>query len=79
MGYTTIRISVEDKKKLEKLSRRLNKSLAETLRYAINVAEKETDEFRGDLNAVLSSLKEAKDVGKTNAEKVDEYIYGGAD
>ncbi|HID44092.1 MAG TPA: hypothetical protein EYP30_10055, partial [Archaeoglobaceae archaeon] len=71
MKYTTIRISAEDKKKLEKLSRKLNKNLTETLRYAVAVAEKEIDKFGGNLNVVLSSLKEARDIGETNAEKVD--------
>lgn len=79
MKYTTIRISAEDKKKLEKLSRKLNKNLTETLRYAVAVAEKEIDKFRGNLSVVLSSLKEARDIGETNAEKVDAYLYGGTD
>ncbi len=79
MKYTTIRVSAEDKKKLERLSRKLNKNLTETLRFALALAEKEADKFKGDLNAALSSLKQAKDVGKTNAEKADVYLYGGAD
>lgn len=79
MRYTTIRVSAEDKKKLEKLSRKLNKNLTETLRFAIDLAEKETDRFRGDLETVLSSLGKARDIGNTNAEKVDVYLYGGTD
>jgi predicted DNA-binding protein len=79
MKYTTIRISVEDKKKLEKMSKILNKSLAETLRYVISYADKEFDKFKGDLDKVLSSLRHAKDIGETNAEDVDGYIYGSAD
>ena len=38
--YTTIRISLEDKKKLERLAKLMGKSLAETLRYLITLAEK---------------------------------------
>lgn len=79
MEYTTVRISVEDKKRLEILSKKLRRSLAETLRFAIEVAEKELDKFSGDLDKVLSTLRNAKDIGETNAEKVDEYLYGGAD
>jgi len=79
MKYTTIRISAEDKRRLEVLSKKLGKSLADTLRFAIEVAEKEFDRFEGDLDRVLSTLKYAKDVGETDAKKVDEYLYGGAD
>jgi len=79
MKYTTVRLSEEDKRRLEKLSKKLNKSLAETLRFAISLAEKEVDKFKGDPEIVLSSLRYAKDIGKTNAEKVDEYLYVGSD
>ena len=79
MKYTTVRLSEEDKRRLEKLSKKLNKSLAETLRFAISLAEKEVNKFKGDPEIVLSSLRYAKDIGKTNAEKVDEYLYGGSD
>ncbi len=77
--YTTIRVRVEDKKRLESLAKKLGKSLSETLRIAIEVAEKEVDKFKGDLDRVLSTLKYGRDIGETNAEKVDEYLYGGAD
>ena len=75
MKYTTIRVSIEDKRKLERLSKKLGKSLVDTLRFAIEIAEREVEEFRGDLDKVLSTLKYAKDLGETNAEKVDEYLY----
>jgi len=77
--YTTIRVRVEDKKRLESLAKKLGKSLSETLRIAIEVAEKEVDKFKGDLDRVLSTLKYGRDIGETNAEKVDEYLYGGTD
>jgi len=75
MKYTTIRVSIEDKRKLERLSKKLGKSLVDTLRFAIEIAEREVEEFKGDLDKVLSTLKYAKDLGETNAEKVDEYLY----
>jgi len=77
--YTTIRVRVEDKKRLESLAKKLGKSLSETLRIAIEVAEKEVDKFKGDLDRVLSTLKYGRDIGETNAEKVDEYLYGGTE
>jgi len=77
--YTTVRISSEDKERLEKLSKKLNKTLVETLRFAIDLAEREADRFEGDPETVLSSLRRARDIGETDAEKVDEYLYGSAD
>mgnify|MGYP000067651807 CR=1 FL=1 len=75
--YTTIRISLEDKRRLERLAKLMgNKSLADTLRYVLSIAEREFERYKGDLSAVLSSLKYAKDVGETNAEEVDKYLYG---
>ncbi len=79
MKYTSIRVSVEDKRKLERLSKRLNVNFTDALRFAIEVAEREADRFKGDVSAVLASLKHARDIGETDAEKVDEYLYGGAD
>jgi len=78
LKYTTIRVSVEDKKKLERIARLIQaKSLVQALRFALEVAEKELGKFKGNIEQVLSSLKYARDVGSTNAEKVDEYLYGG--
>ncbi len=75
--YTTIRISIEDKEKLQRLAKLMGvKSLAETLRYVLDIAEKEIERYRADLSPVLASLKHARDVGETNAEEVDKYLYG---
>ncbi len=76
--YTTVRISIRDKERLERIARLLGfRSLASALRYLLDVAERELEEYRGDLNAVLASLKHAVDVGETSGERVDEYLYGG--
>ena len=78
MSYTTIRISREDRERLRRIAKLLNKnSLAETLRYLISLAERELDRQEGKLKNVISSLKYAKDIGPTNAEDVDRYLYGG--
>ncbi len=75
--YTTVRISVEDRVKLKRIAKLIGaKSLAEALRYALTIAEREIEKQSGDLGSVISSLKYAKDVGATNAEEVDKYIYG---
>lgn len=76
-GYTTIRVSLEDKRRLERLARLLGaRSLADALRYALAAAERELERHRGDLGLVLSSLRHARDIGETNAEEVDGYLYG---
>ena len=77
MKYTTIRVSVEDKERLERLAKLLKcKSISEALRYALSVAEREIDRVEGDLDRVFASLKYARDVGETRAEDVDKYLYG---
>lgn len=75
--YTTIRISLEDKERLQRLAKLIgSKSLAEALRYVLDVAEKEIERYKVDVNSVLTSLRYARDIGKTNAEEVDKYLYG---
>jgi len=74
--YTTIRISMEDKCRLERLAKIVNcKSLAETFRRVLGIAEKRLI-GRRDLVKAFSTLKYARDIGETNATKVDEYLYG---
>jgi len=76
--YTTIRISTKDKNRLERLAKLMGcRSLAEALRKIITIAEYELDKYQKDLAIVLQSLRHAKDIGETDAEKVDEYIYRG--
>ena len=75
--YTTIRVSFEDKERLQRLAKLMgSKSLADTLRYVLDIAEKEIEKYSADLNSVLASLKHARDIGETNAEEVDKYLYG---
>ncbi len=75
--YTTIRVSIEDKMKLKRLAKLIGaRSITDALRYALSVAERELEKQTGDLGSVISSLKYARDIGVTNAEEVDKYIYG---
>lgn len=78
-SYTTIRISVRDRERLRRLAKLMGaKSLAEALRLAIAIAEQELEKHRGDVEKVVSSLRYARDLGRTNAEDVDRYLYGEA-
>ena len=61
--YTTIRSSLKDKKRLEKLSKLMgSKSLAETLRYVLDIAEREFDKY-------------SRDISETDAEDADKYLH----
>ena len=75
--YTTIRLSLKDKKRLEKLAKLLGgRSLTDTLRIVLDIAEKELEKYDVNIDTVLSSLKYGKDIGETNAEDLDKYLYG---
>ncbi len=79
--YTTIRVKVEDKKRIEKLAKLLGLSISDTLRYMIDIAEREFDKETSevDLKILLDALRKARDIGETDASRVDEYLYGGTD
>ena len=78
LEYTTIRVLKRDKERLRRLAKLLGlKSISDALRYAISVAERELERCKGDVRVVLSSLRYAKDVGETDAGRVDEYLYSG--
>ncbi len=82
MDGTTIRIAQRDKLRLKALSNALGKkSLGATLSVVIEFVEKKRDELLeqvggGKEEPMLTLLKDSGDYGKTNARKVDEYLYG---
>lgn len=74
--YTTIKVSVEDKRRLERLVKLMGWSISETLRRVIDLAERELlERHQGDVEALLDSLRYARDLGETDAERVDEILY----
>ena len=77
MSYTTIRISKNAKIRLNRLKKKLGfKSISKSLEFAIEIAEKESDAFSGDVNAILKALNSSRDIERTNTENVDKYLYG---
>ena len=77
LKYATIRTSIEDKRRLERLAKLMNcTSLAETFRRILSIAEKELNRTKGNVVKAFSTLRYARDIGETNAAKVDEYLYG---
>ncbi|WP_456474629.1 hypothetical protein [Candidatus Pyrohabitans sp.] len=84
MGSVTIRISEKDKIKLEALSRVIDtRSLGDTFSEIMDFIDRRKDEFitstkkEGKEDPMLRVLREAKGkYGKTDAGRVDEYLYG---
>jgi predicted DNA-binding protein len=75
---TTIRVSKEDKEALEGLKRRLGtRTMSETLKKAIALAEASDDKFVGDLGALSDILSTARRSAKGQvraSERVDEEV-----
>jgi predicted nucleic acid-binding protein len=72
---TTIRVSREDKPRLEKLAKRLNlDTMSEALGKAIELAEESDDKFRGNLPELASTLRHASSRGGQVSLKVDQEL-----
>jgi len=75
---TTIRVSKKDKEALESLQRRLGiRTMSETLRRAISLAEESDDRFSGNLEAFREALFLARPSSKRTvriSERVDEEL-----
>ena len=72
---TTVRISLEDKKRLARFAKKVNaQSLVEALRIALSMAEEKLDEFKGNMEALRELLKNVRHVGGRISERVDEEL-----
>lgn len=72
---TTIRVSREDKERLERLAKRMKaKSFAEALRRALESAEEADERFSGSLEALSKTLRSARAVGGDVSSRVDEEL-----
>ena len=75
---TTIRISREDKERLERLAKKTNtKTLTEAFRLALKSAEQADEAFRGNTAALAETLRFAGPSSKTKvriSEQVDEEL-----
>jgi len=72
---TTVRISLEDKKRLARFAKKVNaQSLVEALRLALSMAEEKLDEFKGNIEALKKLLKNVRHVGGRASERVDEEL-----
>jgi predicted DNA-binding protein len=72
---TTIRVPRRDKERLERLAKKTgNKKLAEAFRFALSVAERETDTFHGNVDALIEARKSIRSVGGNVSENVDKVL-----
>ncbi len=75
---TTIRISRDDKLRLERLAKRTSsKTLTEAFRFALESAEKENERFRGNTVALVETLRFAGPSSKKKvsvSENVDDEL-----
>ena len=75
---TTIRISREDKARLEKLAKKTNaRTLTEAFRFALESAEQASENFRGNTAALVETLRFAGPSSEKRvmvSEQVDEEL-----
>jgi hypothetical protein len=70
---SAIRVPKRDKERLERLAKKTGrKRLAEVFRFALSVAERETDRFRGNIDSLTQAHKFARSVGGNVSENIDE-------
>jgi len=76
MSSTTIRVSAEDRRRLERLARRLGKRhLTHALRSALEMAEQATERRGESAEQLFRALGPPLDVGRTDAAQVDRLLY----
>ena len=72
---STIRVPRRDKERLERLAKKTGKKkLAEAFRFALSAAERETDKFSGNVEALIAARKYVRSVGGNVSENVDEAL-----
>ena len=72
---TTIRVPRRDKERLERLAKKTgNKKLSEAFRFALSAAERETDTFHGNIDALIKARESIRSVGGNVSENVDKIL-----
>ena len=72
-----IRVKKEDAERLKTLKRALGlKSISDVVSLIIKTAEEELDKFRGNINALVKSMKYLGEAGERDSEMVDRLLYG---
>jgi hypothetical protein len=77
MNSATIRVPKRDKQRLERLAKKIgNRKLSEAFRFALSVAERDTDTFQGNIEALVKRRNSVRAVGGKVSEKVDDILAG---
>lgn len=72
-----IRVKREDAERLKALRKALGlKSISDVISLVIEAAEEELDKFKGNINALIKSLKYLGEAGERDSEMVDQLLYG---
>lgn len=72
---TTIRVSIQDKKRLERLARRIGAStMSAALRKAIELAEVDDENFTGKPEELSKTLRHSTSLGRTVSNDVDKEL-----
>ncbi len=72
-----IRVKKEDAERLKALKKALGlKSISDVVSLMIKTAEEELDKFKGDINALIKSMKYLGEAGEKDSEMVDRLLYG---
>jgi predicted DNA-binding protein len=75
LSSVTIRVPKRDKERLQRLAKRIGKrKLSDVFRFALYAAERETDTFRGNMEALLKGRKSARAVGDNTSENLDPIL-----
>jgi Ribbon-helix-helix protein, copG family len=78
LSSSTIRVPKRDKERLERLAKKTgSKKLSEAFRFALSAAERETDRFHGNIEALIIARKSARAIDGRVSENVDEILAEG--
>jgi len=72
---TTIRVPRRDRDRLERLAKKTGKKkLTEAFRFALSAAERETDNYRGDVQSIARAQRFARPSGRDVSSRADDYL-----
>ncbi len=72
---TTIRVPKRDKERLQRLAKKTgNRKLSDAFRFALTIAERETDAFQGNLEALTKAGKAVRAVSGKGSASIDDLL-----
>lgn len=78
MSGATIRIPRRDKERLERIAKKTgSRKLSNAFRFALSAAERETEEFHGEISKRFVAHKFVRSAGGDVSEHIDENLADG--